>query len=242
MSFYQSVMSGASGASAIAFFRKFERTKLYDFLAASPLIAWYLFALGMQLPRITHQIVTINLGTADAHTLAGLASNIATQVFTLVLTLLMVIRRQPLGKASGFYPRFAAVAGTFLSISIVVLPPRDLPSWALVVSTLMIVGGIAYALYAVLSLGRSLSMLPEARRLVTSGPYNMIRHPVYLGEAFALAGVTIQFVSYWALAMFVLQCVFQLERMRYEELVLSRAFPEYKDYAAHTARLVPGVY
>jgi protein-S-isoprenylcysteine O-methyltransferase Ste14 len=239
---FQAESNGPPGNSIVTFFRAFERTKLYDFLAASPLIAWYAFALYMQLPRIAQQVFSFDPATADAHAVAGLVSNIATQLFTTVLMLLMVLRRQPLGKSSGFYPRFAAVAGTFLGIGIVVLPARELSVPLQVVSTLMIVGGIAFALYAVLELGRSLSMLPEARRLVTNGPYSVIRHPVYLGEAVALAGVTLQFISLWALVMLVLQCVFQLERMKYEELVLSRAFPDYRDYAARTARLMPGLY
>ena len=39
-----------------------------------------------------------------------------------------------------------------------------------------------------------------------------------------------------------LQIAFQLQRMKYEERVLSKAFPEYRDYKAQTARLVPGLY
>ena len=239
---YQVDTNDVRSNSLVNFLRTFERTKLYDLLAALPLIAWYGFALNMQLPRIAQQIGSLDSATADAHVLAGLASNLATQVFTFVLMLLMVLRRQPRGKASGFYPRFAAVAGTFLSIAIVVLPKRELSVGLHVVSTLLIVCGIVFALYAVLELGRSLSMLPEARRLVTNGPYRVIRHPLYLGEAVALAGVTLQFLSPWALALLALQCIFQLERMKYEELVLSRAFPNYREYAARTARLVPGLY
>ena len=242
MAIYQASRNDALRNSIIAAFRTFERTKLYDFLAALPLIAWYGFILTIQIPRIAQQVGSFTLAAADAHALAGLASNLASQVFIFVLMLLMVLRRQPLGKASGFYPRFAAMAGTFLSIAILLLPPRDLPIQIHVVSTLLIVGGIIFALYAVLELGRSLSMLPEARRLVTGGPYSVIRHPVYLGEAVALVGVTLQFISPWALALLALQCVFQLERMKNEELVLSRAFPDYRDYAARTARLVPGLY
>lgn len=242
MVIYQASTTGASSNSIVASFRTFERTKLYDFLTALPLVAWYGFILTKQIPRIAQQVASFAFATADAHALAGLASNLASQVFMFVLMLLMVLRRQPLGKASGFYPRFAAVAGTFLSIAIVLLPPRELSIQLHVVSTLLIVGGIVFALYAVLELGRSLSMLPEARRLVTGGPYRVIRHPVYLGEAVALVGVTLQFLSPWALALLALQCVFQLERMKNEELVLSRAFPDYRDYAARTARLVPGLY
>jgi protein-S-isoprenylcysteine O-methyltransferase Ste14 len=242
MTIYQAGPNDAGGNSLVTFFRTFERTKLYDLLAATPLIAWYGFALTIQLPRLAHQIASLDLATADARDLAGIASNLATQVFFMVLALLMVLRRQPLGKASGFYPRFAAVAGTFLSLAIVVLPARELSVPLHVASTLLIVGGIGFALYAVLELGRSLSMLPEARRLVTNGPYSVIRHPLYLGEAVALVGVTLQYLSPWAIALLALQCIFQLERMKNEELVLSRAFPDYRDYAARTARLLPGLY
>lgn len=235
-------MNDARDDTVAAFFRTFRSTKAYDFLAAMPLIAWYVFALFMQLPRLAHQIATLDPATADARVVTAIASNLATQLFFMALALLMVLRRTARGKSSGFYPRFAAVAGTFLSFAIVTLPARELSVSLNVVSTVLIVGGIAFALYAVIALGRSLSMMPEARRLVTNGPYSMIRHPVYLGEAIALVGVTLQFLSPWALALLALQCIFQLERMKNEELVLSQAFPAYRDYAASTARLLPGVY
>jgi len=35
---------------------------------------------------------------------------------------------------------------------------------------------------------------------------------------------------------------FQLQRMKYEERLLLQSFPEYENYMARTARLVPGVY
>jgi protein-S-isoprenylcysteine O-methyltransferase Ste14 len=242
MANYQAGTNDMQGNSIVMYFRTFERTKLYDLLAATPLIAWYGFILSMQIPWLADQIASLDFATADARVLAGLASKVATQIFIMVLALLMVLRRQPLGKASGFYPRFAAVAGTFLSLAIVVLPARELTVPLQVASTLLIVGGLVFALYAVLELGRSLSMLPEARRLVTNGPYSVIRHPLYLGEAVAFVGVTLQYLSPWALALLALQCIFQLERMKNEELVLSQAFPDYHDYAARTARLVPGLY
>jgi len=242
MTFFQAAPSDAGASSIITRLREFERTKLYDLLAASPLIAWYGFALSIQLPRIARKIASLDPATVDARALAGLASNLATQIFFIVLILLMVLRHRPLGKASGFYPRFVAVAGTFLSIAIVVLPARELPLWLQVTSTLLIVGGIVFAMYAVIELGRSLSMMPEARRLVTYGLYSVIRHPVYLGEAVALVGVTLQYLSPWAVSLLALQCIFQLERMKSEERVLSRTFPSYRDYAARTSRLLPGLY
>ena len=242
MAIYQAGTNDAPGNSIVTFFQTFERTKLYDLLAATPLIVWYGFIVTMQLPPLAHQIASLDPATADARVLASLASKFATQALFIVLMLLMVLRRQPLGKAAGFYPRFAAVAGTFLGLAIVVLPARELSVPLYVASTLLIVGGMVFALYAVIELGRSFSVMPEARRLVTNGPYSFVRHPLYLGEAVALVGVTLQFLSPWALALLALQCIFQMERMKNEELVLSRAFPDYRDYASRTARLVPGLY
>jgi protein-S-isoprenylcysteine O-methyltransferase Ste14 len=233
---------GVQSSSTGMFFRKFQQSKLYDFLTATPLIAWYGFLLAMQIPPLAEQIMSLDIATADARVYASLASKIATQIFFMALALLMMVRRKPLSKASGFYPRFAAIFGTFLSVVLVQLPARELSVSLHVTSTLLILCGVVFSVYAVLELGRSLSMMPEARRLVTNGPYSFIRHPLYLGEAVALAGVTLQYLSPWALGLFALQCMFQLERMKNEERVLSHAFPDYRDYAARTARLVPGVY
>jgi protein-S-isoprenylcysteine O-methyltransferase Ste14 len=93
-----------------------------------------------------------------------------------------------------------------------------------------------------LVLGRSISLVPEARRLVTKGPYALIRHPLYLGEMVAISGIALQHLSVWALLLLCLAWAFQFQRMKYEERVLSQSFPEYEDYMAKTARLVPGVY
>ena len=214
MTIWQGDMTAARAYSIVASFRAFERTKLYDLLAATPLIAWYGFALAVQLPPLAHQIASLDLATVDVAVLASVASKLATQVFFVVLALLIVLRHRPLGKASGFYPRFAAVAGTFISIAIVVLPARPLSVSLNVTSTLLILCGVVFALYAVIVLGRSLSIMPEARRLVTNGPYRVIRHPLYLGEAIALVGVMLQYMSIWALGLLALQCIFQLERMK----------------------------
>ena len=129
-----------------------------------------------------------------------------------------------------------------MSVGFVLLPPRELSYALYLISLLLVIAGTGFAIYAVLGLGRSLSILPEARRLVTSGPYALVRHPLYLGEMVALAGVALQYLSAWSLLLLGLVWTFQLQRMKYEELVLFQIFPEYGDYMARKARLVPGVY
>jgi protein-S-isoprenylcysteine O-methyltransferase Ste14 len=223
-------------------FKAFEATKLYDLIAATPLIVWYGFCLSHQVPATVQLIAETDIATADIRFFASVASKLATLVFFIVLVLLLALRHKPRGKSSGFYPRFAAVAGTYLTVAMVLLPAKELSAALYAVSTVLIIGGTALSIYSALSLGRSISMLPEARRLITRGPYGVIRHPLYLSEAIALAGLTLQYSSPWAMALLVLQCVFQIERMKNEERVLARAFPEYQAYMAGRARLIPGVY
>jgi protein-S-isoprenylcysteine O-methyltransferase Ste14 len=103
-------------------------------------------------------------------------------------------------------------------------------------------GGMSFAVYALLWLGRSISVMSEARRLVTGGPYGLVRHPLYLGEETALVGIALQFVSPAAIAVLAMQIGFQLYRMHFEEQVMRAAFPEYDDYAQRVKRIIPGIY
>jgi protein-S-isoprenylcysteine O-methyltransferase Ste14 len=225
-----------------------RRTKLYDLIAAAPLIAWYGFCAAQMLPTVVQQIALVRLfvqtdpSVLPAGLVLSTVSHVATLVFLAVLVVMFTMRHVPQRTAPGFYPRCAAVAGTFLAVGIVLLPLQDLSTALYLTSLLLIISGNVFAICAALVLGRSISLVPQARRLVTWGPYALIRHPLYLGEIFATIGVTLQYLSAWALLLLGLLFATQLQRMRNEERLLFQAFPEYGDYMARTARLVPGVY
>jgi len=225
-----------------------RETKLYDLFAAAPVIAWYGFCSTQMLPLVAQQIALVKLffqtdpSVLPPTLVLSTLAHVTTLTFFAILVVMFVVRRVPQRIATGFYPRCAAVAGTFLSVGIVLLPPRELSSALYLVSLLLIIGGTTLAIYAALILGRSMSILPQARRLVTWGPYALVRHPLYLGEIIAVSGVTLQYLSAWALLLLVLVCAFQLQRMKYEERVLFQVFPKYAAYMARTARLMPGVY
>jgi protein-S-isoprenylcysteine O-methyltransferase Ste14 len=228
--------------------KAFRRTKLYDLIAAAPLIAWYLYCVAQILPTVAQQVALIRLfARTDLSVLpAGLVlstlSHVAALVFFSVLIVMFTVRYVPRQTASGFYPRCAAMVGTFLGVSFLLLPLQELSSTLYLVSLMLIISGFVFAIWASLVLGRSISILPEARRLVTWGPYRFVRHPLYVGEIVAMAGVALQYLSAWALLLLGLQLALQLLRMKYEEQILLQAFSEYASYMARTARLVPGVY
>jgi protein-S-isoprenylcysteine O-methyltransferase Ste14 len=97
----------------------------------------------------------------------------------------------------------------------------------------------AWLLASVLALGRCFGILPEARGLVTRGPYRVVRHPVYLGEIGACAGLVLAAPSPRNLVLAVIFVIAQSIRMRFEEETLLEAFPGYREYAARTPRILP---
>jgi protein-S-isoprenylcysteine O-methyltransferase Ste14 len=225
-----------------------RRTKAYDLLAAAPLIAWYLIVVVRALPSTAQEIALIKLFVqTDASALPitlvlSAVSKVCSLAFLAVLVLMFAARVPPKRHAYGLYPRFVALAGTWISLGIAQLPPRQISPELYLVSLLLLIGGTAFAIYSVVALARSISIMPEARRLVTRGPYSFVRHPLYLGEFAATAGLAMQFLMPWALVLLGLHCFFQFERMRNEERVLIDAFQNYRDYMARTARLLPGLY
>lgn len=80
--------------------------------------------------------------------------------------------------------------------------------------------------YAVLF--RSLSIVPEARELKVTGPYRLVRHPIYFGQFIAQAGfLLIAAKTHWVwIGLYVLFVAMQLYRSKLEDRVLVEAFGE----------------
>src|SRR4051812_10837842 len=172
----------------------------------------------------------------------AITANVATMLFLALIAAMTVARRRPVRKAEGWLPRGAALAGVLLLYALLLLPRAEPePLWD-GASLALVLAGSALCSIALLQLGRSLSVMPEARRLVTAGLYARIRHPLYLAEAIAAFGALLQYRSAAALSLVAVQLGVQLWRMQEEEKVLLAAFPDYASYRARTARLIPGVY
>jgi protein-S-isoprenylcysteine O-methyltransferase Ste14 len=214
-----------------------------DFAIRMVLGTGFAWMAGMYALGAVNAFRRVELAHANWASLAEGLSTAAISSFTLLIAWCFVVRLPPIAKSSGLPPRAAALLGGFLQFSLLLLPRvPELSVATKLASSALVIAGNALAVWILLELGRSFSIMPEARRLVTTGPYSVVRHPLYLAEALASLGVLVQFLSPWAALIVALQLGFQLLRMHYEERVLRAAFPEYDAYSRATARLVPGLY
>lgn len=173
------------------------------------------------------------------HKLLMLGAGIANILFLSLVAATAITRLVPIQKSKGIEPRISALLGTFLCTSLALLPKAELsPGWS-VLSTALILLGTSLSFVVLRWLGRSFSIFAEARRLVITGPYRVVRHPLYLCEGVALVGITLQVISPLAGIIFVVAVTIQCRRMINEEAILNAAFPEYRSYAARTPFIIP---
>jgi protein-S-isoprenylcysteine O-methyltransferase Ste14 len=133
-----------------------------------------------------------------------------------------------------------SLVGTFCVLLTSYLPSIPRGPDALLVSDLLLTAGMAWAVWGLAYLRRSFSILPEARRLVTGGPFALSRNPLYLGEGVASIGVVLPSFGPWHALLLAVFVASQLLRIRWEQQVLLEAFgDDYRRYRERVPMLVP---
>jgi len=211
------------------------RAKAWDLLAAFPVACWFGLVAFASLREV---VLATDWTTAPVERAVQLANGL----FALILIGLFVFRPAPVARLPGWRAVAAGVAGGLAPMSIIFLP-RGAPSHAvLLASNAVILIATLASIWIVIWLGRAFSILPQARRLVTGGPYRFVRHPLYFAEFVALLGLAWQFALPWSLLLWCAAAAAQFPRIYFEERILSATFPDYVSYAKRTARLLPGLY
>ena len=190
--------------------------------------------------------------TALAHpswlVIAGFARAILYASFLSILVVAVLLREQPFDCDGRLLIRGAAVTASFLLVVLGQLAPAGpllLRAPALITGAAAVVtlGGVLLALAAAFELGTNFSFGPQSRRLVVTGPYRVVRHPMYLAELLMTAGIVMVAMHLTVVIGVCVVIVLQVVRISAEERLLMRTMPTYRTYVRATrCRLIPSVW
>jgi protein-S-isoprenylcysteine O-methyltransferase Ste14 len=113
------------------------------------------------------------------------------------------------------------------------------------IGVVLFVAGLGFAVWARVHLGANWGV-PMSQRLepdlVTSGPYRLVRNPIYTGVLAAFAGTALATTFYWLIALAVIGPYFAYSAI-VEEHTMEEAFPgQYPAYRSRTKRFIPFVW
>ena len=115
------------------------------------------------------------------------------------------------------------------------------------IGTAMTITGTIFAIWARLALGRNWSgaviTLKERHELVTTGPYRLVRHPIYSGLLLVALGAVLVDASIEGIIGLAGITIALILRIPEEESLMTHAFPSvYSAYRARTKKLLPFVW
>jgi hypothetical protein len=171
-----------------------------------------------------------------------LLSSVCMFVYYLTLWWLMLSRPLPIARTGTVLPSLVAFTGTYFPALWLLFPSGNASRDQHLVSALLVLTGSVLMVVVIEYLGHSFSIVPQARKLIRTGPYAIVRNPLYLVEQVAQLGYLVIFFSPLALALFVAVGALQMRRMFYEERLLRGTFPDYDAYAKSTPRLIPYIW
>jgi protein-S-isoprenylcysteine O-methyltransferase Ste14 len=122
-----------------------------------------------------------------------------------------------------------------------ITPDSEATRWA---GAYVCVAGLAIAIWARWTLGGNWSsnvQFKEGHQLIRKGPYRFVRHPIYTGILVMCSAQAIQFgrLHFW-LGLFLVGIGLWI-KLRQEETVMMKHFPEYSEYRKQARALVPFV-
>jgi protein-S-isoprenylcysteine O-methyltransferase Ste14 len=139
------------------------------------------------------------------------------------------------GKGAGW------VAAQFLLMAVILVLgafPPVWPGWLRLAGVPVVLGGLAFAIWAGRTLGSALTPYPlpsEEGTLVERGPYRLVRHPIYVGGLLVFLGYGL-LASVPATAAVASLAVLWHFKAGLEERHLSERFPGYDGYRRRVRR------
>jgi protein-S-isoprenylcysteine O-methyltransferase Ste14 len=119
------------------------------------------------------------------------------------------------------------------------------PAWVSILGNIIIVLSFLFIFWVtkVNSWAASNIQVEEGQKVVDTGPYAYVRHPMYAGATWLFVGMPLAFGSWWTIALIVVFLPVLLWRLLDEERILRRDLSGYTEYTQKVRhRLVPYVW
>lgn len=176
----------------------------------------------------------------QAYLLTGSLASILYTLDQLVVLVFILIRRSPKELSLRLDDWAVGFLGTLLAV--LIGPPGDNPLVPEVIVFVFLSAGFAIHVSAKLTLRRSFGVVAANRGIQASGPYRLVRHPMYLGYVVSQMGMLLAGPTPLNTVVILGCWMIFLGRIVAEERLLSRD-PDYLALCAVTRwRLIPGIY
>lgn len=120
-----------------------------------------------------------------------------------------------------------------------------MPAWISPIGLGVMLAAYAFVIW-VFRTNRYASRIVEVQNgqtVISTGPYAVVRHPMYAGLLVLYPALMIALGSWWGAGLTVLMTIPLVLRLRNEEAVLRRDLPGYVEYCQRTRyRLIPGIW
>jgi protein-S-isoprenylcysteine O-methyltransferase Ste14 len=127
----------------------------------------------------------------------------------------------------------------FTAYLFLLMPHGSLVPVNVYTALVLLASGILLTTTSLLFLRRAFSVTPQARVLVTGGPYSVVRHPMYVGNILSLLGLAFSINSPEAFILLFICASLQVCRALYEEKLLEVNFTEYAEYRSRVGCFIP---
>jgi protein-S-isoprenylcysteine O-methyltransferase Ste14 len=117
--------------------------------------------------------------------------------------------------------------------------------WLPLLGTVMVAGGLGFTGWARRHLGRNWSgwvTVKDDHTLICTGPYRLVRHPIYSGLLLAFAGNALAIGEWRGVLAVAFGFLAFVLKLRIEEARMRETFPEYDRYTQQVAALIPGLF
>ena len=200
--------------------------------------------------KVVIRLKEVTFIKGDLEFLSHFLNQIAFATFNILVAWSLLIRKSLVRKPEGFLENFIPVLSTFFyelynflenipqKWNLIVIPKDSLLSFYIFGAFITFLG-IVISILATLDLKHSYGIFVQVRKIVTTGFYRDVRHPIYLGYIIYSCGLCLLNPKVYSVLFIFVSIFITVFRAIIEERKLAFFSPEYRQYIEKTPFILP---